>query len=160
MVLHYHDMNWAYYSRIYLNPTPTPLDFSLLDTDHFVSDENNYKSVVIEERKKVGFGRTENEPFTIINVLLQEPTEYVKIEVEIKADIGLHANMLQAQIGTKTLSQVCLKRPLINEGEYNSYAFYAMIPKRRKSNFLSITVNGWGNFSGYVKNLKVTQLKP
>jgi hypothetical protein len=39
-ILHYDDMNRRYYQAIFLNPHPTPLQYSLLDTDEYVDDEN------------------------------------------------------------------------------------------------------------------------
>ena len=38
-VLHYDNMNRKYYAAIYLDPHPTPLDYSLLDTDELLEDE-------------------------------------------------------------------------------------------------------------------------
>lgn len=37
-ILHYNDNNKAYYRAIYLNPSPTPLDMSLLDTSERLGD--------------------------------------------------------------------------------------------------------------------------
>ncbi len=42
-ILHYSDMNRRYYSRIYLNPDPTPLDMSLLDTGDWPGTEKGFK---------------------------------------------------------------------------------------------------------------------
>lgn len=46
-VLHYYDMNRMYYSQIYLNSNPTPLDKSLLDNQHWISNEDDYKKKII-----------------------------------------------------------------------------------------------------------------
>jgi hypothetical protein len=44
-VLHYDDMNRAYYRAIYLNPEPTPLDFSLLDVTDMPEDRDHLVEV-------------------------------------------------------------------------------------------------------------------
>lgn len=39
LILHYDHMNAKYYAAIYLDTNPTPLDYSLLDTDEEISDD-------------------------------------------------------------------------------------------------------------------------
>lgn len=155
-VLHYRDMNWKYYGRVYLNSDPTPLDFSLLDTQTFIN-ESDYKTVVIEENKSKDFSRTDAAPFNLLNVLIQNRARFVKVEVELTSDVGMDSNLLKLQIGDKVLSEVRLKRPLAVEGKKTSYAFYAEIPKKRSGNLVSVTVHGWGNYSGTAHNIRVTQ---
>ena len=43
LILHYDHMNAKYYAAIYLDANPTPLDYSLLDTDEFLGDESGFK---------------------------------------------------------------------------------------------------------------------
>jgi len=156
-VLHYHDMNWKYYSHVYLNPSPTPLDFSLLDNDIYI-DENDFNKVEIKESNVGGFGKSELGPVSLSNVLLQQRTEYVKVEAEITSDVGMGENFLKLQMGEKVLAEVRLKRPLAQVGEKTSYAFYAKIPKKRSGNMVSVTINGWNEvYSGTLHSLKVTQ---
>ena len=40
-------MNRKYYFSIYLNPHPSPLDMSLLDTDERLNNEKKYKKQVL-----------------------------------------------------------------------------------------------------------------
>ncbi|MBK6933118.1 MAG: glycosyltransferase family 39 protein [Saprospirales bacterium] len=42
-ILHYNDMNRAYYRAIFLNPNPGPLDMSLLDTDEIIRDRGAFQ---------------------------------------------------------------------------------------------------------------------
>lgn len=42
-ILHYDDMNRQYYRAIFLNPSPDPLDMSLLDTDEIIRDTGAYR---------------------------------------------------------------------------------------------------------------------
>ena len=48
-VLHFNDMNRKYYSRIYLNPNPSPLDMSLLDTDEWIDNEEAYQHKLVTQ---------------------------------------------------------------------------------------------------------------
>jgi hypothetical protein len=41
-ILHYNDMNRRYYQAIFLNPNPSPLEMSLLDTKEYIRNEDLY----------------------------------------------------------------------------------------------------------------------
>ena len=47
-ILHFKDMNRQYYSQIYLNFNPKPLDMSLLDSKSWLYTEGSYKSALAE----------------------------------------------------------------------------------------------------------------
>lgn len=49
LMLHYNDMNFKYYKAIYLNPSPSPLDYSLLDTDEVMPLTSLAKEVVFHD---------------------------------------------------------------------------------------------------------------
>ena len=49
LILHYNDMNFNYYKAIYLDPSPYPLDYSLLDTDEVMPVNSSYETVVISD---------------------------------------------------------------------------------------------------------------
>lgn len=56
-VLHYSDMNARYYAAIYLDADPTPLDFSLLDSDELISSD-----------QRIGMPTLYTEAFTSVHV--------------------------------------------------------------------------------------------
>ncbi len=157
-VLHYHDMNWKYYSHVYLNPNPTPLDFSLLDTDTFIEEENYQIGKVIDYSESSPERYQDDNYFYIENVPLKMNAKYVKVELEVVAQNGFGSNLIQVQIYKNVLTKIRLKRPLAVEGEKNSYAFYVKMPEKIEyMTPLSITITGWAPFEGKVYNLKVTQ---
>jgi hypothetical protein len=49
LILHYNDMNFNYYKAIYLDPSPSPLDYSLLDTDEVMPKNSLSKQVVFND---------------------------------------------------------------------------------------------------------------
>ena len=49
LILHYNDMNFNYYRAIYLDPSPSPLDYSLLDTDEVMPVNSSIETVVISD---------------------------------------------------------------------------------------------------------------
>ncbi len=52
-ILHYNDMNRRYYSRIYLNPSPTALDMSLLDNSDYLESEQGFRKSILLSRSNL-----------------------------------------------------------------------------------------------------------
>ncbi len=155
LVLHYHDMNWQYYGRVFLNPNPTPLDFSLLDTDVFI-DESDYKVKKVRKMRQQYIVTSQNfqnlEEFEI-----QPETEYLKIEMTIADHVGGDANFINVGYDMKEISKIRLKRPLIEAGEPNDYAFYVWIPEKRPSAKISVNIVGWTGMKGELIRGKITE---
>lgn len=62
-ILHYDHMNARYYNAIYLDVNPTPLDYSLLDTDEVMPDGKSWK--MISQRLENGIRLDANAPITL-----------------------------------------------------------------------------------------------
>lgn len=158
MVLHYHDMNWKYYSHVYLNPSPTPLDFSLLDTDDFIENERDYLKVKVHWLEQQDI--TTNTNFQNLDLFnLQTDVRYVKVEVTISAVVGMDANFLNVALGGKELGKIRLKRPLTIDGLPNNYAFYAKIPENKVSDEISLNIVGWSGMKGTLIEGMITEFR-
>jgi hypothetical protein len=156
MVLHYHDMNWKYYSHVYLNPNPTPLDFSLLDTQDFIEDESDYVKKNILELKKQYIVTSNN--FQNVEILqIHKRTKYLKVEARIASIVGIDANFLNIAIGKKELAKIRLKRPLSIEGLPTDYAFYVKIPEKHASDEVSLNIVGWSGMKGELLEGRITE---
>ena len=90
---------------------------------------------------------------------LNKVTSYLKIEVEIADHGGGDANFVNAALDGKELSKVRLKRPLIETGRPNEYAFYIEIPQDRKTDELWINIIGWSGMKGEVVSGTITEFK-
>lgn len=155
-VLHYHDMNWQYYGRIYLNPNPTPLDFSLLDTDVYI-DESEYKKTKVRKMRRQYIATSQNfqnlEEFETTT-----GTRYLKIETTIYDVAGGDANFINVGLGGKELSKIRLGRPMRDPAGLNDYAFFVEIPKN-SSGKVSVNIVGWSGMKGEVKKGKITEFR-
>lgn len=155
MVLHYHDMNWAYYNRIYLNWNPQPIDFSLLDHNVFIDEGAFRKKIIYFKEKKQELVKMKS-PEVFAELDLKVKYKYVKVEVVLKADYGFESNFIEVRHSRKQIAKVRLKRPLADAGKFNKYALYAKTLPDTDSNHLSLRITGWDTFNGEVKYVKVT----
>jgi hypothetical protein len=139
-ILHYRDMNMKYYFSIYLNPHPSPLDISLMDTDERLRNEESYHKAVLVNTD------------TITKINLQENSEIVLFEKKLdgtpgvvrnrwlKAELimklrqeGVYGCYIQSELitpdSTKS-NRIRIINPILKPGRDNNYAFYIKIPPR------------------------------
>jgi len=164
-ILHYTDMNRQYYERIYLNPSPTPLDMSLLDTNDFIGDESNYKMEVIAHEDTAHHLQS---PQHIPSLLLETAImpysgeAWLKIEAEIKIDKGFWGGYLTTELQTGSSikhNKIRLFNPISLGGAINKYAFYIKRPDFAGKSTLRVCIISNSDFDGIVENIKVTSLK-
>jgi len=164
-ILHFNDMNRRYYGRIYLNPDPTPLDMSLLDTDEMPGNEKDYKSGV-----SVSSNSTEVVHFSPDQTatLIQMPVSkggitdlaWIRIEASIQSknlwqsylNATLQVNDSVKHVGIRLFS------PISKDGEVNQYAFYIKVPPYFRNGELRVYLSSGSGYSGTVKHLSITAL--
>lgn len=147
-ILHYRDMNRKYYCSIYLNPHPTPLDMSLLDTDEMLSNEKEYEKLVLFQSDTVWSikmpGNTSKVLFeSEIGQNLPEGNpgdSWLKIETRIEfSSPGLWGSFLNSELRSTDsvkINKIRLDNAISPGGQANDYAFYVKIPQRfAKSEF-------------------------
>lgn len=85
-IVHYDDMNRRYYSAIYLDPSPTPLDYSYLDSGQKAPDVQ-WKPTQSAELKNFDLKQYE-----IRKLATQEITEnaWIQFKATVNAEKGLH----------------------------------------------------------------------
>jgi len=169
-ILHYDDMNRKYYEKIYLNPDPTPLDMSLLDTNEFLSNEANYKREIIAyidtAHHMQSMAHTPNLLFETnikpdsFNAATTE--EWLKVETEIKVTKGFSDSYLTSELQSGDSvkhNRIRLFSPISREGEINKYAYYLKLPNVSDKEVLQLFIYSNSNFEGIVENIKITSLK-
>lgn len=167
-VLHYHDMNWKYYSHVYLNSNPTPLDFSLLDTDEFIDEEDYINLGGQSWEHPTADYRQYEEPLKeyqgkaiILSIpMVNEVGLWVKVEARIKATQGFGSNFLSASVPFCEPVKIRLKRPLAKDGKYNNYEFFYRLPVKRIENTFFLHMEGWEPFKGDIEYVRLHWYKP
>jgi hypothetical protein len=160
-ILHYDDMNRKFYSSIYLNPNPSALDMSLLDTKDFISNESGYnKKTIYEQQEKITL---------IPNITFFEDTiklnpsnhqQYLKVNARINSNEHLWNNSLMATciLDNDTLTHSFrLMHPLAKVNQVNDYAFYIQLPSTSTKAILSLKINST-DYHGELESLKVCLL--
>jgi hypothetical protein len=162
-ILHYRDMNRRYYSRIYLNPDPSPLDMSLLDTDEFLGKEAAYnKQIVLKKDTTIVIKFSANEAVTFLKIppdtiVQAKGDSWYKIEATIPSatlwESSLHA-ALQRGDSVKATKQR-MYTPVAERTHH--YAFYVRVPPYFSKYGLKLSISSPHNFEGMVQHLTITR---
>ena len=169
-ILHYNDMNRAYYEKIYLNPTPTPLDMSQLDTNDFLGNESNCKMKILAHIDTAHHIQSPQYASSLVLETSIAPDsisqgfteEWLKIETEIKATKGFSDSYLtsELQVGSSVKhNKIRLFSPISSYGAINKYAFYIKQSDFSIKNTLRLFIYSNGDFDGIIENIKITSLK-
>lgn len=161
--LHYYDMNRAYYSQIYLNPNPSPLQKSLLDNEDWVSNEDEYASCIIlknENLEKRNFYKDSS------NVLYQNKpklkgVDYLKVNASLKTKPGMGGGYLicELKLGEQVkTNKVRLTYPMALKDQFNNYSFYVEVPFGYDDAEVVLRLQTNENLEGEINNIEIIGL--
>ena len=163
-ILHFRDMNFKYYSRIYLNRHPSPLDVSLLDTDEILKTEDGYSRS--ELWKSSGLIILEGDNRTILDTMMVieesgQADQWLHIKGEILASEGFGSAYLtcsiQSEDSIKTKA-IRLFSPISSPNQLNPYEFYYRVPNLKGEKRLKLAIESSGNFKGHVEMFDIALL--
>ncbi len=165
-ILHSNDMNRRYYSRIYLNMYPSPLDMSLMDNEDYLSSEIGYDkdSTMWREPLKVQFavgGEAEVQRYQLQTDAEEVNDMWLKIEADIKSVNGFYSSWLNASLMANDSTKhykVRLFNPVSKDGKVNSYAMYCHVPPLFYNGVVKLYVSGEAGYNGEVQKIKITRL--
>jgi len=165
-ILHYDEMNRLYYSRIYLNPDPSPIDISLLDTHDFLSNEKGYqKNTLADTALYVRILPDASAVLVEKNLTTDKnkttADEWIKVESNIRVDSGFWKCYLNGELrnGDSVINtRIRLCNALSKEGKNNAYAFYIHVPEYFEHGHLKVYIDVAYNFGAQISNIKVTEL--
>ncbi len=169
-IIHYDEMNRKYYCSIYLNPHPTPVDMSLLDTDEKLNSETKFKKEIlinVDSMQKIEIAPYSSKILfeTIIgkDLLKDSQTEtWLKVESSLKYNKPLWESYINSelQVGDSIKhNRIRLNNAICPTGKINEYAFYIKIPDYFKQSTFRLSINSFGGLSGEIKSYKVVYLK-
>ena len=165
-VIHYNDMNRLYYSHVYLNPNPTPIDMSLLDNAEVLNDESRYLVTTLINTDQIKIHSVSNSPDTIAITNISDkgatPKEsWLKIMCTIKAPGHLWGSYLNADLKAGDSSKHCKVRlfnAISKDTADNKYACYMSVPTYLQSGKLRLYITSLGNFDGTVSKVTIIRL--
>jgi hypothetical protein len=166
-ILHYSDMNMKYYFSIYLNPHPSPIDMSLLDTNDRLSNERSYnkkvlfyadttsKIIIPENSEKVLFQSEIGKNL----VRSASGDNWLKIEMKIKLNKpGIWGCYINSELITENAvkrNRIRIINPFVEQGPENDYAFYVKIPPYFYNSDFKLYINSPSQFDADLKNISI-----
>jgi hypothetical protein len=135
-ILHFRDMNRKYYCGIFLDPSPTPLDMSLLDTDERLYHEEKFKKENIAEADSaIVVDLPEYGKKDIININLMQgnnPENWLKISARInilsQSYWGSYINCEISKGLSAKQNKIRIDNALSRIGRTNEYEFFVKVP--------------------------------
>ena len=162
-ILHYRDMNRSYYSRIYLNANPTPLDMSLLDTDEVLKSESDYnKNVLYSGDTAMLIANIGDYPDIIAQGhIFSTKEDWIKVELTLRAKEGYASSYINCKIqsGEKVKEKLFRMPNAMNKAnEENDYEFYVVVPDGFKNPEILVFTTSFTHFSGVVERVELIHL--
>lgn len=137
-ILHYDDMNFAYYKAIYLNPSPSPKEMSLLDTKEIIRCENEFEQKLLAKKSNLFITNSTREILdsqTMIKSKLEVTSCWLKISAKILVKQGYWGSYLQTTViqdQTSKEEKVRLFNALCKEGNLNEYVYFIRLDARKQ----------------------------
>jgi hypothetical protein len=157
------DMNRLYYSAIYLDPNPSPLDMSLLDTQDY-PDESDFSSrskIDIEFEEIQSCSRDSAALIFEISKDIHYPS-WFHIKATIVAESGYFDSFLTARYvleDTTISSSFRLANPISSYNEMNDYEFFYRVPKHVRTDRFQLIIETRSKFQGFLKSLDIALLQ-
>ena len=130
-IIHYKDMNRKYYGAIYLDYNPTPLDYSLLDTEEQLpKDLKGYPNLAVQ-KSRTDFKLKPWESEILYTVKSQKYT-WISGELELTTNRGLEngriviASIKEGKIVKQRIFR--LTTPFSENNERSNYKFHYKLP--------------------------------
>jgi hypothetical protein len=149
-IIHYNRMNRLYYQAIYLKAHPSPLDYSLLDTDEQLNDESNYKRHVLFILRDTALilqpGEHTIDAFYLSQYCTDPHKDYwIRVNINGTTTDGLWESYLYSMLihpDTNIVTKVSMTNPGNKEGRQTSVSFYQhILPPYDKSRYELVLSN-------------------
>ncbi len=158
-ILHYNDMNRAYYNAIYLDPSPSPLDMSLLDTDEYLHHPSQYKT---EQWKDILPINTQLQTapgaeFVLLDTSFSDTNiQWLKVNLQLLTFSGSWQGTITTHWGEHSHS-FRLQNALTKEQQENSYSFYLQRPA--STGELKIGLQSPSGLQAQLKSFSIVSIK-
>lgn len=168
-ILHFRDMNRKYYCSIYLDPSPTPLDFSLLDTKELLKNDDNFnRESLFTAKLDLIISTPEYSEQNLVETDLAENTTQTKgLEtwIKVEADLEITGSVwwgcyLNAEIRSGDSikqNRIRIDRYLSGPGKRSEYAFFTRVPEDYKNGNLRVFISSSPKFEGVLREMKITR---
>ncbi len=156
-------MNRLYYSAVYLESNPSPLEMSLLDTEEMINPDDTNAEIWSDLNSRQAKSFSDSSYFIYQKAFestLNEET-WIRIRAKIMVENGFSDSRLSCDFiaGDSVKStHIRLNRPQISRGEPNEYDFFFKIPDIGKG-LLRTYISTKSFFRGEVISVHISQYK-
>lgn len=162
-ILHADHMNRQYYGKIFLNPKPSPLEMSLLDTKDWVKNENLLdKTIIFHSKTDFPWESLLEIPLNDHIQVFTPKGHWLKFRLELKIDRipagGFIKTSVDNGLEPPVTSRIRLNRPLYESGQWNEYSFYVKLPENADLSILTVDLEDFGNKKVNCRNFYVEYL--
>lgn len=165
-ILHFNDMNPAYYRAIFLNPDPSPIDMSLLDTDERPQHEKDYEARTLFSRDSVArihVNKQARADFvdTLLSAwpeLASKQDQWLKISAEVTSDWGAFETWLTTELvqGEQKKRTACrMHNGICRLKDWNTIRYYFKAPPGYTGGRLRVFAETAIDQDIYIRNVRV-----
>jgi hypothetical protein len=166
-IIHHADMNRKYYAGIYLNPNPSPFDYSLLDTDEKPESEIGFEEKLIYAHKlKTKLILEKDSIQEMLSLILDFEnlkSDETWLMVECSATSTMPDPILYLMISLNTRKSIVSKtfrsfKPP-NGKLQRAFGFYLKIPEQSGQGVIKMAFRSNSFFEGELKSLTIKRIK-
>ncbi len=159
-IIHPHDMNAKYFWAIYADPSPSPMDMSLLDMEKTITSPASYESVMMLDTSNVGINAPRLEPSWVLDRTLTESVnpKWFQVDAEILLQKGFSNCFLNLELyaeDTIIYNRIRIENPISKQNQLNKYAFTTE-NRSKQIHTVRAYVGGSDSIYGRVKSLSLT----
>lgn len=157
-ILHFRDMNNAYYSRIYLNPDPEPLDISLMDNADWIGNEDEYRCNTFG----VNFNtvRYKDEKVLLDTLIAVNGDSWLRADLAIKGAQFWDRYIVTELIKGDSVKSIRIRmdNPL-GSRDVKTYAFYMHVPRFFHQSRLRMFLTHPNQEAGDIVHFRITRFE-
>ncbi|MEO6130237.1 MAG: hypothetical protein ABIQ02_00210 [Saprospiraceae bacterium] len=165
-ILHYNEMNRLYYSAIFLNCNPTPLQMSLLDTKEYPKDErklNMVREIRLDSQYVINASKISNITLykSELNKLLSlnsNTENWFRIQISVLSAWGAFDTFLTTRVVSENQSKETrcrMQNGIYERMKWNSIEYYFMVPQGLDSGIITIVADTKAMEDIYIKDLSI-----
>lgn len=165
-ILHFNDMNRKYYQAIYLNPSPTPVQMSLLDTKETIKNKRNYIvidsidldtqfAINVDNNSKIILYESDlkNTPLG-----LADNNQWIQITAKVFSAWGAFDSYLITELtqdGEVKTTKCRLENGISKHGNWNTVSYYFKIPTGKSTGKLRVYAETRISQTIYLKDVEI-----
>lgn len=168
-VLHYDHMNYQAYRAIYLNPNPSPVDMSMLDTDECPNDEEDLEK--LNQFSVDGTYHFDASSDSITSVFVSpiqrlykdkiKGERWLKISSNVKSEWGAYDMFIGAELSNDSIIKqrmIRMHNGIMDVSKWNPVQFYFTVPQTSVNDTLKIFLKAPRNQMIDVKDFQLEVL--